>query len=156
MPAKNKALGHSLLNDESGGEASSSRGGAAADSQVAQVQAQVDQVRATMQENVNVMVENIEKGSNLEARSEALASQAQVFSRTARRTSRHMWWQNCKMKIIWCAPRTRALSVGPGGPRGCFFSLSRARPALRSYGGITLGVVALILLICNWAGVFNK
>ena len=56
-------------------------------------------VRSVMQENVNVMVENMEKGSNLEARSADLASQAQAFSRATRQVRRHFWWQGFKMKL---------------------------------------------------------
>ena len=77
--------------------------GSAPDNQVANVQAQVDRVRGVMQENVNTMVENIEKGSNLEARSADLAAQAQTFHRTARQTRSAMWWQLCKQRAIMCA-----------------------------------------------------
>merc|ERR1719198_2944819 len=90
-------LGTRLLDDQDGG---TTNDGGAPSNAVATVQAQVDAVTTTMRDNVNVMVENIEKGSNLEARSQELADQAHTFSRTARRTSRHMWWQNCKVKLF--------------------------------------------------------
>ena len=83
MPSGSRPLGTRLLDDDgigSGAAASGSATGASdgqQDGQVAAVQQQVDRVRTVMQDNVNVMVENMEKGSNLEARSADLASQAQ-------------------------------------------------------------------------------
>lgn len=119
MPrAKTNPMGAALLDDDAaassgpnpfaqqrpGGDAgagtSGTSGAAAGGDQVQQVQQQIDRVRGVMQDNVNVMLENIEKGSNLEARSSDLATQAQQFRRTARATSRLMWWQNFKIKLI--------------------------------------------------------
>ena len=90
---------------------------------VAVIQAQVDNVANTMRENVNVMVENIEKGNNLEARSADLATQARQFHTYSRRTSRAMWWQNCKMKLIcWgvIIAGITVLSLAIAGGNGAF------------------------------------
>lgn len=106
MPSGTRTAGKSTkaqrLLDDDGAQANAgpAAGAGSSSSSVAAVQQQVEAVRVTMQDNVNVLVENIEKGSNLEARSADLANQAQAFSRTARRTSRHMWWVNCKSKIF--------------------------------------------------------
>ena len=96
-------------------------GGQAPDVQA--IQAQVDSVRDTMRENVNVMVENIERGSNLEARSADLANQARAFHQTTRQTARAMWWQQCKQKLIcWGAIITAivVLSLIIAGSSGAF------------------------------------
>ena len=98
MPkAKPTEITPGLLENDGGTGAGSSSGGG---DNMAAVQRQVDVVKAQMQDNVNVMVENIERGSNLEARSADLATQAQQFQRNARQTSRHMWWQACKTKLF--------------------------------------------------------
>ena len=96
MPNATGKLGTRLLDEEEG----SGAGASSSQNQVEHVQAQVDAVRTTMQENVNVMVENMEKSTNLEARSADLATQAQAFSRVSRSTRRAMWWQQCKSKLF--------------------------------------------------------
>ena len=99
---KAKTLGTRLLDDDGAAPGNAAATGAATSStnQMAAVQQQIEGVRAQMQDNVNIMVDNIEKGSNLESRSMELATQAEAFQRTARRTSRHMWWQNFKWKLF--------------------------------------------------------
>ena len=88
------ALGARLLDDDVAPAAPSSG------SQVDAVQGQVNRVIGVMQDNVSTMVDNLEKGSNLEARSADLASQASQFQRTSRQARRHMWWQQCKFKLL--------------------------------------------------------
>ena len=60
----------------------------------------------------NVMVENMEKSSNLEARSADLATQAQAFARVSRSTRRAMWWQLCKSRLFFWGGLTLLLTVG--------------------------------------------
>ena len=104
MPKRSTDKGARLLEDEGPAQNSTPQPTATAvgsqPPDVQAIQAQVDQVRETMRDNVNVMVENIERGSDLEARSADLASQARTFHQVSRRTSRAMWWQQCKMKLI--------------------------------------------------------
>jgi hypothetical protein len=96
--------GARLLDDAEGGAAGA--GASSSDPTVAGIQNQIDAVRTTMQENVNVMVDNIEKGSNLEARSSALADQAQTFRATARTTRRASTCHRARPVQV-CPPRAR-------------------------------------------------
>ena len=91
-------LGTRLLDESDAAQAAPSSG--ANGGQVDAVQGQLNRVIDVMHDNVSTMVNNLEKGSNLEARSADLASQATQFQRTSRQARRHMWWQQCKMKLI--------------------------------------------------------
>ena len=62
----------------------------------ARVQAQVDDVVTIMRDNVDQVVSNLERASDLEARSSELAQSSQQFHRQARAT-------RCLMcKRLWC------------------------------------------------------
>lgn len=103
MPKRSEKGARLLDNDGAAQNSTPQPVATAAGSQPPDVQAiqtQVDQVRDTMRDNVNVMVENIERSSNLEARSADLANQARAFHQVSRHTARAMWWQQCKMKLI--------------------------------------------------------
>ena len=52
------------------------------------------------QQNVDVMIANMEKTSALETSTADLASQANAFRSTARRTRKKMCWQDAKLKLM--------------------------------------------------------
>lgn len=68
--------------------------------EVAALQSKVRNVQLTMQENVRVALEGTTKVKQLEESAEELQAQAGVFKRQAHDLRKHMWWKNCKLKLI--------------------------------------------------------
>lgn len=135
--------------------------GAAGNSSVAVVQQQVDQVRTQMQDNINVVLENMERASDLEGRTEELAAQARSFHRAANDTRRMMWCatqaacvgmrasaqrRRVEVRCQLVPPRIR--SPRPGRWKQC-------KQKLIIGGGCVTFVVVLILIIAGQNGAFD-
>mmetsp|Transcript_20169 Transcript_20169/g.61237 ORF Transcript_20169/g.61237 Transcript_20169/m.61237 type:complete len:126 (-) Transcript_20169:91-468(-) len=68
--------------------------------QLTALNVKVNNVKLTMQDNVRQALEGTHKIEALEKSAEELQAQAGVFKKQAHDLRKHMWWKNCKMKII--------------------------------------------------------
>ena len=66
---------------------------------VQKVQAQVDETRDIMARNIDSMLDNQEKASILEDKTDNLAQSSNQFKRNATSLKRAMWWKNMKVCI---------------------------------------------------------
>lgn len=65
------------------------------------VQAQVDTVKDQMSENIRTVVKNTEALEDMDEKASTLATSAKTFEQQAGVLRRKMWWQNCKMKLLF-------------------------------------------------------
>eukprot|EP00026_Physarum_polycephalum_P020816 Phypoly_transcript_23648.p1 GENE.Phypoly_transcript_23648~~Phypoly_transcript_23648.p1 ORF type:complete len:116 (-),score=16.18 Phypoly_transcript_23648:126-473(-) len=65
-----------------------------------QVLAQVEEVQGIMQNNIDVMLQNHEKVSSIEDKTETMKNNASQFKRNATKLKTGMWWKNFKLQLI--------------------------------------------------------
>jgi len=63
---------------------------------------QVNEVTEILNGSINQMLATQDDLQVLEDKTDALASQAQNFQRSARSLKNNQWWKNCKMKLAIC------------------------------------------------------
>jgi len=73
----------------------------APNNKIGQIQTDIDEVKGTMNNNINTMMNNHEKLSNLEVKTDELRVGAQQFQKRSTDLKRIMWWRNFKVvKLI--------------------------------------------------------
>ena len=90
-----------------GGEAGTSSQPIATTSNAPPDQQKIDKLKAHVAEVSNIMTENIQKimdrGERLDslnARSEGLTANSEIFRSSSRRVARKMWWKNARLNIF--------------------------------------------------------
>jgi len=75
------------------------------------IQRQVQEVTELVSGSINELLATQDNLQVLEDKTDALASQAQNFQRSARTLKRDQWWKNCKMKIAICLAITTVIAM---------------------------------------------
>ncbi|XP_075911766.1 vesicle-associated membrane protein 4 [Petromyzon marinus] len=70
---------------------------------ITQVQGRVDEVVDVMRSNIVRAVERGQKLEELNLQSEELSDSASAFHAQSTRLQRRLWWQQCKMKLVFGA-----------------------------------------------------